>query len=47
MDWSIHELLERLQTRDECCHIEAKQSQKALGKSVRETISAFSNEPDL
>lgn len=45
--WSIKELLDRLQTRDECSHIEVKESKNALGRSVRETISAFSNEPDL
>ncbi|MDB2613787.1 putative DNA binding domain-containing protein [Chlamydiales bacterium] len=47
MEWNIDELLERLQTRDECDRIEAKEACNALGKSPLETISAFSNEPDL
>jgi len=47
MDWSIEELLGRLQVRDECNRIEAKESKTTLGKSALETISAFSNEPDL
>ncbi|MDX8430290.1 MAG: ATP-binding protein [Candidatus Algichlamydia australiensis] len=47
MDVSINELLTRLQSCDESCHIEAKESRSALGKSARETISAFCNEPDL
>lgn len=32
---------------EECQQIEAKESNHALGKSALETISAFSNEPDL
>jgi ATP-dependent DNA helicase RecG len=47
MELSYLELLDRLQNRDECTRIEAKQSRKALGKSVLETISAFSNEAGL
>ncbi|NGX61170.1 MAG: hypothetical protein K940chlam9_00651 [Chlamydiae bacterium] len=47
MGWSIEELLEWLQTCDECQRIETKKSKTALGKSALETISAFSNEPDL
>jgi len=47
MDWEIEEILTRLQTRDECDRIEAKESKNALGKSALETISAFSNEPNL
>jgi ATP-dependent DNA helicase RecG len=47
MDWNIDELLELLQSRDECHQIEAKEAYSELGKSALETISAFSNEPDL
>jgi ATP-dependent DNA helicase RecG len=47
MESSIQELLDRLQTCDECRRIEAKECKNSLGKSVRETISAFSNEPGL
>lgn len=47
MEWGIEELLDRLQARDECQKIEAKEARNALGKSALETISAFSNEPDL
>ena len=47
MEWSFDELLERLLERGECQRIEAKQAQNSLGKSALETISAFSNEPDL
>lgn len=47
MDWSIKELLGSLESRDECHRIEAKQCKESLGKSARETISAFSNEPGL
>ncbi|MCH9628219.1 MAG: hypothetical protein S4CHLAM2_18750 [Chlamydiales bacterium] len=47
MNMSINALLEHLQSRDECHRIEAKASHTILGKSARETISAFSNEPDL
>ena len=47
MEWDLDELLDRLQTRDECDRIEAKEACNALGKSALETISAFSNEPDL
>lgn len=45
MEWTIEHLLKRLQIRDECQRIEAKEAKRALGKSARETISAFSNEP--
>jgi hypothetical protein len=44
MTWSPVELVERLRTLDETVRIEAK---KGVGKSVRETVSAFANEPDL
>ncbi|GAB5411211.1 MAG: hypothetical protein ChlgKO_03250 [Chlamydiales bacterium] len=47
MDLSINELLLRLQTCDESCQVEAKESRERLGRSVLETVSAFSNEPDL
>ena len=47
MDWSIKGLLDALTMHGECCHIEAKECRECLGKSARETISAFSNEPDL
>ena len=40
-------MLERLQSCDECQKIEAKESKSTLGSSALETISAFSNEPDL
>jgi ATP-dependent DNA helicase RecG len=44
MTWSPVELVERLRTLDETVRIEAK---KGVGNSVRETVSAFANEPDL
>jgi len=47
MDLNLQQLLERLQSCDECQRIEAKESKATLGSSVIETISAFSNEPDL
>ncbi len=47
MQWTIHELLERLIERGECQKIEAKEASNALGKSALETISVFSNEPEL
>ena len=47
MDLTLPQLLERLQDCDECQRIETKESKSALGTSVIETISAFSNEPDL
>ena len=47
MDLEINELLDLLQTRDECHQIEAKENKNTLGKSSRETISALSNEPNL
>lgn len=47
MELSLHELIEKLQSRDECERIEAKETKVKLGKSPLETISAFSNEPDL
>jgi len=47
MEWTIEDLLERLQTRGECQRIEAKEAKRTLGKSARESISAFSNEPGL
>ncbi len=47
MKWDFEELLYRLQTRDEYQRIEAKEAKNSLGKSALETISAFSNEPDL
>ncbi len=40
-------LIERLQSCDESQEIEAKAARVALGKSVLETLSAFSNEPGL
>ena len=40
------ELFERLQAEDESARIEAKYGRQA-GKSVAETVSAFSNTPDL
>ena len=47
MDWGIKELLDALTMYGECYHIEAKECRECLGKSALETISAFSNEPDL
>ncbi len=47
MEWDLDELLNRLQTRDECDRIEVKEAYNTLGKSALETISSFSNEPDL
>lgn len=47
VEFSLPDLLKRLQTRDECQRIEAKESRTALGKSALETISSFSNEPGL
>jgi len=47
MDWDFEELLDRLQKMDECQRIETKESSGALGKSALETISAFSNAPDM
>lgn len=42
---SLEEILERLNTEDESVEIEAKRGSD-IGKSMLETISAFSNEPD-
>src|SRR6267154_2476750 len=47
MELGLQQLLERLQNCDECQRIEAKESKSTLGSSVLETISAFSNEPEL
>jgi ATP-dependent DNA helicase RecG len=47
MEFNLQQLLERLQGCDECQRIEAKESKSSSGSSVMETISAFSNEPDL
>ena len=47
MEFTVQQLLDRLQSCDECQRIEAKESKTALGKSALETISAFSNEPGL
>jgi ATP-dependent DNA helicase RecG len=47
MEFSLQQLLERLQNCDECQRIEAKESKFTLGSSALDTISAFSNEPDL
>ncbi len=41
------EVFETLQELDECDWIEAKEYRSKLGKSFLETVSAFSNEPDL
>ena len=43
----IHRLLEELNTLDEHSRIEAKAAGDQLGESIKETISAFSNEPEL
>ncbi|MCX6991509.1 MAG: putative DNA binding domain-containing protein [Chlamydiae bacterium] len=47
MEMNLLQLLELLQSCDESPQIEAKESKSALGESVTETISSFSNEPDL
>lgn len=47
MEFVPQQLLNRLQSCDECRRIEAKESKMALGKSALETISSFSNEPGL
>ena len=44
---SVSALLARLNQVDESHEIEAKQSESELGKSARDTISAFANEPGL
>ena len=44
---NLQQLLEQLQSCDESERIEAKESKAMLGASASETISAFSNEPDL
>jgi len=44
MSWSPEEIVGRLQAQDETARIEGK---NGLGKSTRETVSAFANEPDL
>ncbi|MBI1751420.1 MAG: putative DNA binding domain-containing protein [Acidobacteria bacterium] len=43
---SAEHLLQELNSSDECAGIEAKRGRE-IGKSILETISAFSNEPDL
>jgi ATP-dependent DNA helicase RecG len=43
----IAALLKHLNELDECENIEAKRTADELGKSVLETVSAFSNEPGL
>ncbi len=43
----FHELFNLLQNTDETDRIEAKTATHGIGKSFLETVSAFSNEPDL
>lgn len=43
---SIKELMSRLNTTDECSDIEAKRASE-VGRSIMETVCAFSNEPKL
>jgi ATP-dependent DNA helicase RecG len=43
----FHELFSLLQSTDEADRIEAKSAVHGIGKSFLETVSAFSNEPDL
>lgn len=43
---TLTELLERLNLSDECNDLEAKKASE-IGKSLMETVCAFSNEPDL
>ena len=43
----FHELFNLLQNSDETDRIEAKSAAHGIGKSFLETVSAFSNEPDL
>jgi ATP-dependent DNA helicase RecG len=47
MELNLQQLLEQLQSCDESGRIEAKESKTMLEASAVETISAFSNEPDL
>ncbi len=47
MNWEIQEILSRLKTQDECQRLEAKETKSSIGKSILESISAFSNEPGL
>ena len=44
---TFHELFSLLQNSDETDRIEAKSGAHGVGKSFLETVSAFSNEPDL
>jgi len=44
---NFHELFSLLQNSDETDRIEAKSGANGIGKSFLETVSAFSNEPDL
>ncbi len=44
---NFHELFNLLQNSDETDRIEAKSGAHGIGKSFLETVSAFSNEPDL
>ncbi|MDV0443680.1 ATP-binding protein [Methanorbis rubei] len=46
-DTDIQQLFEELNTLDEHTRIEAKSVTNQLGESIKETISAFSNEPGL
>lgn len=41
---NLKELVERLNLSDECTDLEAKRASE-IGKSVLETVCAFSNEP--
>ncbi len=47
MEFTVQQLLDRLQSCDERQRIEAKGAKATLGKSALKTISAFSNEPGL
>jgi ATP-dependent DNA helicase RecG len=44
---SARDLIQQLNETDENEHLEAKTCEKQVGKSLYETICAFSNEPDL
>jgi hypothetical protein len=41
MDWEIKELLDRLQTHDESCRIEAKESKEPLEKALEKRSLLF------
>lgn len=46
VDYSTSELIEMLNTQDECTWIEAKKG-SSIDNSIMETVCSFSNEPGL